>query len=316
MNLKRNGRQIAVAILGFVFAAAASADWQISSTNQRLLQLDDDGPVPARLQREGIEAGATVDMGGRCTVVFDAGHTMFVGNPSTLQLPRGTLEMFIDNDTALYRTEHPESIVKEANAPVIQFHRLLPRGLDETVTNPPIPGPIEELPIGWSPGSIYDDNQERGDDIPGPPVSEFTPHSRVGYSVDSASSGMLTGETELVLPPENPAGFEITSVDPYHTQLDEADLESSYWLNYDMEVWNTLRTSEGKVTLRIYFPGHATNGRTPANPEQPHYASWTIDMGMMERGTNEVFAKLEACAGPKESGGLNIDGKHTPKAIN
>ena len=32
------------------------------------------------------------------------------------------------------------------------------------------------------------------------------------------------------------------------------------------------------------------------NPEHPHYVNWTVDLGMVEGGPNEVFAKLEACA--------------------
>ncbi|MCY4513627.1 MAG: hypothetical protein OXC69_00600 [Candidatus Tectomicrobia bacterium] len=315
MSADRICSRLAVLFVGMTVAAVASANWQASSTDQRLLMLFNGEPVPLRLERAGIQEGATVDMGARCSVVFNAGHAMLPGHPEMFQLPRGTLEMFVDHDTVLYRTQHPDSSVSAAFAPVIQFHRLVPRALTRMEEDTEMDGDPMPNPIGWSPGSIYDDDRD-DTTIPGPPIVTYTPNNMANYLLRSQYM-QHSGATYLVLPPTDPSGIEVSSANPYDAQIDEADLESSYWLDYPDEVYQTLRTSTGQVSLRVYFPGHTRNGRTAMSPEQPHYVNWTLDLGMTDAmsDANEVFAKLEACAGPEDMGGLDIDGSHVPTAL-
>jgi hypothetical protein len=318
MNAGRIGSKAVVLFVALCFCAVASADWQISSTDQRLLKLLDPDKVPARFAREGIPAGAIVDMGPRCTVIFNAGHVATAGYPGTLRLPRGTLEMFIDHDTAAYRNSGLSGMNGGNDmmyAPAIQFHRLVPRGsTDVSIPQPDreTVEPPKDRPIGWSPDSVYDFEQVpvTGTEMVDPLIVTEG-HSLVTYLLRSKYTMMQSsGETSLVLPPTSPLGNEVTSVHADSIQLDAADRQSSYWIDYDMEVLNTLRTSNGAVSLRVYFPGFIDNAETGMNPEHPQYANWDINMGMMESDANEVFAKLESCADYHD-----IDGEWTPAAV-
>ncbi len=317
MNAGRICSKAVLAVAALCVGTVASADWQISSTNMRLLQLLDPDKVPDRFARAEIPAGSVVNMGPRCTVIFNAGHTALADDPSTLRLPRGTLEMFIDHDTVAYRNSGLSGAAGGNDmmyAPAIQFHRLVPRGSREVSTPQPdvdVPGPEVVRPIGWSPDSVYDFAEdpttmpEEQDDI-----VTTEGHSLVNYLLRSKYSMMQhSGETALVLPPTSPLGNEVTSVHADSVQLDAADRYSSYWIDYDMDVHNALRTSTGAVSLRVYFPGYIDNAETAMNPEHPQYAQWNIDMGMMESDANEVFAKLEACADLHD-----IDGTWEPEA--
>jgi hypothetical protein len=318
MNAGRICSKAVVLFGALCFCAVASANWQVSSTDQRLLKLLDPDKVPARFARAGIPAGAIVDMGPRCTVIFNAGHVALADYPGTLRLPRGTLEMFIDHDTAAYRNSGLSSMNGGNDtmfAPAIQFHRLSPRGSSEISTPQPDKTIVEgqqDRPIGWSPDSVYDFEQ---DPItvpePQPPLIHTAGNSRIYYLLRSKyTMAQFAGMTSLVLPPTSPLGNEVTSANADSVQLDAADRQSSYWIDYDMEVLNTLRTSDGAVSLRVYFPGYIANAQTGMNPEHPHYVNWSVDMGMMESDANEVFTKLESCANQHE-----IDGKWTPAAV-
>ena len=318
MNAGRICSKAVVLFGALCFCAVASADWQVSSTDQRLLKLLDPDKVPARFARAGIAAGAIVDMGPRCTVIFNAGHLALADYPGTLRLPRGTLEMFIDHDTVAYRNSGLSSMNGGNDtmyAPAIQFHRLSPRGSAEiSIPQPGIPtveDPVDR-PIGWSPDSVYDFEQDPVSGTePVDPVIVTESNSRVYYLLRSSySMAQFAGMTSLVLPPTSPLGNEVTSANADSVQLDAADRQSSYWIDYDMDVLNTLRTSDGAVSLRVYFPGYIANAQTGMNPEHPHYVNWSVDLGMMESDANEVFTKLEGCADLH-----GIDGNWTPAAV-
>ncbi len=317
MNAGRICSKAVVLFVALCVGTVASADWQISSTDMRLLQLLDPEKVPDRFARAGIAAGSVVNMGPRCTVIFNTGHTTLADDPGTLRLPRGTLEMFIDHDTVAYRNSGLSSMAGGNDtmyAPAIQFHRLVPRDSREVSTPQPdinVPGPEEVRPIGWSPDSVYDFAEDPTTmPQPQPPVVTTEAASSVYYLLRSKYAMMhYAGMTSLVLPPTSPLGNEVTSTHSGNVQLDAADRYSSYWIDYDTDVLNALRTSEGGVSLRVYFPGYITNAQTGMNPEHPHYVNWSLDMGMMEGDANEVFAKLETCASMHE-----IDGEWVPTA--
>ena len=276
MNAGRCSKGLAV-VSALLFATAASAGWQISST-ERMVSYD------------GADA---VMKGPRCTVTFNAGHGM---DHDMHTLPRGTLEMFIDHDTVAYRMSDPDSTVSHMYAPAIQFHGLSSRGSMTTVM-PGDPGtpPGPAKPCGWTPNSHY--CEEAGD--PETPAGEDTEDVKydpfIDYAIRSdyvmtmhgmvlhSSSMELMDKPRLVVPSANDVG----------QTHDPADMYSSYWIDYSADVLSALRMSEGMLSLRVYFPGHVKNLEMP---EHPHYVSWSLDLGMMEGDSNEVFAKLEACA--------------------
>ena len=288
MNAGRCSKGLAV-VSALLFATVASAGWQISSTDDRMVSFD---------------GGPPVSKGPRCTVIFDAGHGV-VGDE--LRLPRGTLEMFVDHDTVAYRKSGTSSL-SEPYAPAIQFHRLAPRGSMKTVT-PGTPGTPAgpPKPCGWHPDSYY--CEEEGDPAtPGTDATEevkFDPF--INYVVRSDYVTYMHGmalrndpmcrdgmdaskgqECRVVVPPPN--NIAVTQ------GFDSGDSESSYWIDYRPEVYSALRMTEGDLSLRVYFPGYINNGETGMRPEHPHYVNWSVDLGMMEGTSNEVFSKLEACA--------------------
>lgn len=267
MNAGRCVRGLAV-VSALLVGTVASAAWQISSTDNRMVSID---------------GGEPMGMGPRCTVIFGAGHSVV---QDTLRLPRGTLEMFIDRDTVAYRMSGLSGSKGGNNdwrAPAIQFHRLQP-GV-ETYTAIEKTGEMAgpNKPCDWQPDSL---SCEEGTtvDVEGP--VEKQRWAPAGYLVRSMG-GHLAGEAHLVLPPTN------VVVTPH---FDSGDMESSYWIDYGEDVWSALRHTEGSLSMRVYFPGYVENDETAMRPEHPHYVNWSLDMGMMEGDANEVFAKLEGCA--------------------
>ena len=269
--------------LALLVGTVASANWQISSTDNRVLEFLDN-------------PGTLLDRGPRCMVVFNAGHAM---SEDVLRLPRGTLEMFVDHDTVAYR-QSGLSGMNGGNdmelAPAIQFHRLRPRG-STTMPNDdgmdPVP-PTDPTPCGWDGDSYYcEEPGSPGDPgMGGTERTVFSPLVNILVRSDYASymlGGALHRERPLVLPSN--VRRHVGDV-----QIDPADMMSSYLIDYDMDVLAALRHTEGRLSLRVYFPGYLVNDETPMNPEHPHYVNWTLDMGMMEGDSNEVFTKLERCA--------------------
>lgn len=275
------GLVVAVALL---VGTVASANWQISSTDNRVLEFLDD---PGNLH----------DRGPRCMVVFNAGHGMT--DDGVLRLPRGTLEMFIDHDTVAYR-QSGLSGMNGGNdmdlAPAMQFHRLRPRGsmvMDNDDAVAPVP-PTDPTPCGWDGDSYYceEGGSEGSEGQDGTTTTVASSLVNLLVRSDYASymlGGPLHRERPLVLPSN--VRRHVGDV-----QIDPADMMSSYLIDYDMDVLAALRHTEGRLSLRVYFPGYLVNDETPMNPEHPHYVNWTLDMGMMEGDTNEVFTKLEQCA--------------------
>ncbi|MCY4011808.1 MAG: hypothetical protein OXG82_03750 [Gammaproteobacteria bacterium] len=288
-----------VIALALLVGTVASANWQISSTDNRALEF---------LDAPGVEH----DRGPRCTVVFNAGHVMADG---VLRLPRGTLEMFIDHDTVAYR-ESGLSGMEGGNdvtfAPAIQFHRLRSNHSEEVSNNDgtdPV-DPTDPEPCGWDGDSYYCENPGMEGREGTSSTTRIVRSSEVNLLVRSGYADYMLGGplhrrgVELVEP------TNVRAVRYGGVPIDPADLQSSYLIDYDEEVLDALRYSEGAVSVRVYFPGYLKNSARPDNPEHPHYVNWTLDMGMMEGEMNEVFTKLGQCADDND-----IDGSMARRAV-
>lgn len=270
MNVGRCSKGLAV-VSALLFATVASAGWQISSAERMV----------------SFHGAEPVNKGPRCTVTFNAGHGMMHDMHT---LPRGTLEMFIDHDTVAYR-KSGTSTVSHMYAPAIQFHGLQPRG-STTTTTPGTPGVGKgpAKPCGWSPNSHYCEEPGSEPVPPGDDTKEVKYDPFIDY-VLWYHDGMR--HVRSALNPMDKPRLVVPSSSDVATTADPADMNSSFWIDYPAGVFDALRESGGMASLRVYFPGYVANGEMG---EHPHYVNWSLDLGMMEGDTNEVFAKLEACA--------------------
>ena len=252
---------VVLSAVALMFGAAASADWQASSTHNRMVDFGN-----------GMEP-----IGPQCSLVNNVGHTD-LGNVH--KRPRGTLEFYIDGETVEYRkamqrqghswfvdnTGVPEPydrmLVSSWLAPVIQIHGIKPamrlddelfyRYLGKSVTHRVVRAAVYEIRYVWT-------------------------RQDVGSSQVEVRSG-----TSRVQAPELHGTDE---PDP------TGSLISAYWVDYPQELYNAYADGTLK-SLRIYFPGSA---KTNAHHEQPHYVSWDIDLGL--EAANKLCECVKTVAG-------------------
>ena len=228
-----------MAAVALLFGAAANADWQLSSTNDRQVSTT----VPPVFQ----------SIGPQCNLVLNAGRT--ADSTGTLRMPRGTLEMFIDAETVEYR-EKGEPLVDYLEAPVIQFHGMKPSGAAEAKT---------EIFYRYSGKSVTEERQDLKARV-----------YEIAWELVDKNNGWLGGGQRgdpgavIQTPPTDPEGTLVTNAPD-----GDAAANSAFWVDYPPEVYNALMSNE-EVTLRVYFPGFVSTGM---QNEQPHYVSWNIDVG-------------------------------------
>ncbi len=230
--------RVGCVFVGLLVGIGANADWQFSH----------------HVNPAGDET---------CSAVLSQGH-MIDGNMMA-HLPRGTLEMFRDADTANIRMQNDEM----ASKPVLAFHWLYPR---DTRADVGYQNHSEEYTYHvWDPRS-----QQRVPMI----GTALTRRWNITYkAVDAAGNVYSSGEHDAWTPGNGyvervgdvmPAGDALDFVDiatrgnaQYIPGPDAALLNSSFWWDIPDDVMDLFKGSD-EFTLTVSFPGHSGMGSAAA----------------------------------------------------
>lgn len=193
-----------MAAVALLFGAAANADWQLSSTPDRM-----------------VDSGSGhMGIGPQCNLVQNAGRS--ADGAGVLRMPRGALEIFVDAETVEYRNLGT-SMVANLDAPVIQFHGMVPAQAS-------LVPPKDERFYRYSGKSV----------TAGSTTDQKAYVYDISYELVDAYGALIdSGMSTIQTPPTDPDGTLVTDgPDP------SAAANSAFWVNYPMSVYDALRKGD------------------------------------------------------------------------
>lgn len=173
-----------MAAVALLFGAAANADWQLSSTPDRM-----------------VDSGSGhMGIGPQCNLVQNAGRS--ADGAGVLRMPRGALEMFIDAETVEYRNLGAP-MVAHLDAPVIQFHGMVPAQASRSV---------EETFYRYSGKSVTEERTDLKANV-----------YNISYElVDGYGALVDHGMSTIQTPPTDPMGTLVTDAPDPHAAANSA----------------------------------------------------------------------------------------------